>query len=186
LAARSPRRASPVRGVRDRLERRYLGEGEPVPLRPVGEAHPGCAAVTGLLGLPYHTRVLSRPRAGARRGILRVEAIELLGIGSLKQYDIYVGMAAQPDLEVQTEFETSGILTGRVGNRDIDSARRIDNGHALPCPQEREQIVDERRVAEMDVHGAAVMALPPLGALSERGRALPSMQAPYGGPKAAR
>jgi hypothetical protein len=68
-------------------------------------------------------------------------------------------MGAQPHLEVQTEFETSGILTGRVGNRDGDSARRVDNGDALPGPQEREQVVDERRVAEMDVHGAAVMAL---------------------------
>jgi hypothetical protein len=69
-------------------------------------------------------------------------------------------MAAQPDLEVQTEFETSGILAGRVRNRDVDSARRIDNGNALPCPQEREQVVDERRVAEMDVHVAAVTEVP--------------------------
>jgi hypothetical protein len=61
LAARSPRRASPVRGVRDRLERRYLGEGSPSLSVPWGKLHPGCAAVTGLLGLPYHTRVLSRP-----------------------------------------------------------------------------------------------------------------------------
>lgn len=113
---------------------------------------------------------------------MRVEAIELLGIGSLKQDDIYVGMAAQPDLEVQTEFETSGILTGRVGNRDIDSARRIDNGNALPCPQEREQIVDERRVAEMDVHVAAVMELPTPRTLSECGRVRQSLQDHEGPP----
>jgi hypothetical protein len=91
-------------------------------------------------------------------------------------------MAAQPDLEVQTEFETSGILAGRVGNRDIDSARRIDNGNALPCPQEREQVVDERRVAEMDVHVAAVMELPTPRTLSECGRVRPSLQDHEGPP----
>jgi len=95
--------------------------------------------------------------------------------------DIYFGMGAQPHLEVQTEFETSGILAGRVGNRDGDSACRIDDGDALPCPQEREQVVDERRVAEMDVHGAAVMALPTPGTLSECGRVRPSLQDHNGG-----
>lgn len=102
------------------------------------------------------------------------------------QDDIYVGMAAQPHLEVQTEFETSGIVTGRVGNRDIDSARRIDNGHALPCPQERKQVVDERRVAEMDVHVAAVMELPTPRTLSECGRVRLSLQDHDGHPSSRR
>ena len=101
--------------------------------------------------------------------------------GLRKKDDIYLGMGAQPHLEVQTEFETSGILAGRVGNRDGDSACRIDDGDALPCPQEREQVVDERRVAEMDVHGAAVMALPTPGTLSECGRVRPSLQDHNGG-----
>lgn len=95
-------------------------------------------------------------------------------------------MAAQPHLEVQTEFETSGIVTGRVGNRDIDSARRIDNGHALPCPQERKQVVDERRVAEMDVHVAAVMELPTPRTLSECGRVRLSLQDHDGAPIASK
>jgi hypothetical protein len=85
-------------------------------------------------------------------------------------------MVGSPHLEVQTEFEASGILTGRLRNRDIDSALRIDNDDALPGSQEREQVVDERRVAEMDVHGAAVMALPTPGTLSECGRVRPSLQ----------
>ena len=95
-------------------------------------------------------------------------------------------MAAQPHLEVQTEFETSGIVTGRLGNRDIDSARRIDNGHALPCPQERKQVVDERRVAEMDVHVAAVMELPTPRTLSECGRVRLSLQDHDGAPIASK
>jgi hypothetical protein len=55
--------------------------GEPVPLRPVGEAHPGCAAVTGLLGLPYRTRVLSRPELVLAEGSCGSRAIDLFGIG---------------------------------------------------------------------------------------------------------
>ena len=36
-----------------------LGAGEPVPPCPVEEAHPGCAAATGLFGLPYRTHLNS-------------------------------------------------------------------------------------------------------------------------------
>ncbi len=72
-------------------------------------------------------------------------------------------MGGSPHLQVQADLEASGILTGGFGNRDEDSARRIGNGDALPVPQEREQVVYERRVAEMDVHVAAVTGAPDAG-----------------------
>jgi hypothetical protein len=82
-------------------------------------------------------------------------------------------MGGSPHLEVQIDFEASGILTDR-GDRGRDSARRIDNDDALPGPQEREQVVDERRVAEMNTHEAAVLRLPTPGASTESVRGRPS------------
>jgi hypothetical protein len=102
-------------------------------------------------------------------------------IGSGEKENICAGMSGSPHLEVQIEFEASGILTGRLGNRYRQSARRIDNDDAPPSPQEREQVVDERRVAEMNMHGAAVMEFPTPGALSECGRAIASLQDQDGG-----
>jgi hypothetical protein len=80
--------------------------------------------------------------------------------GSGQETDLYVGMHHSPHSHVETEFETS-VLGNQVGDRHRDRASSISHRHALQFPQKPEQVVGERRLAELNVHIAAMTELCP-------------------------
>jgi hypothetical protein len=65
-----------------------------------------------------------------------------------------------PHPQVETEFETS-VLGNQVGDGHRDRAGSISHRHALQFPQKPEQVVGERRLAELNVHIAAMSELCP-------------------------
>ena len=88
-----------------------------------------------------------------------------LSTGSGQETDLYVRMHHPPHSQVDTEFDAS-VLGNQVGDGYRDRACSISHHHALQLPQEREQIVDERRLAELNLHITAVSCVPaPCGAI---------------------
>ena len=70
------------------------------------------------------------------------------GLG--QKTDLYVGMHHPPHPQVDAEFETS-VLGNQIGDGYRDRAGSISHRHALQVPEEREQVVGERRLAEFNV-----------------------------------
>jgi hypothetical protein len=62
-------------------------------------------------------------------------------------------MGRLPDAKVEIEFELGRVLAKRSWDRDEDSGLVLRLGDASGPRQEVDEIVDERRVAELHEHG---------------------------------
>ena len=76
----------------------------------------------------------------------------------MQKTDLYVGMHHPPNPQVDAELKTS-VLGNQVRDGYRDRASSISHRHALQVPKEREQVVDERRLAEFNLHIAAVIEI---------------------------
>jgi hypothetical protein len=65
----------------------------------------------------------------------------------------HTGMRHFPDAEVEIELERCGVTPRSFGQRDVERFLARLLGDALPRTQKRKQVIDERRVAQSDLHG---------------------------------